>query len=150
MMVTCHFVDSNWLLQKRILNFFNVLPLHSGVVIAGALRETFNGWGIMRKVFTITVDNASANGSAIEILRDDFRLRGIFLPVGGLLFHVRCCAHITNLLVQARLSKIGDIIDSVRQGIKYIVASKRRLKVFSEIAKGLYLGCNKLVLDVLT
>jgi hypothetical protein len=54
------------------------------------------------------------------------------------------------LLVQAGLSEIGDIIDSVRQGIKYIVASERRLKVFSEIAKGLDLGCKKLVLDVPT
>jgi hypothetical protein len=90
----------------------------------------------MRKVFTITVDNASANGAAIDILRDNFLLKGIFLPVGGLLFHGRCCAHITNLLVQAGLLEIGDIIDSVKQKIKYIVASERRLKVFSEIARG--------------
>jgi hypothetical protein len=153
MVVTCHFVDSNWLLQKRILNFCNVPPPHSGVVIADALRETFNDWGIMRIFFSITVDNASANGVAIEILRDDFRLKGIILLVGGLFFffffHVRCCAHITNLLVQAGLSEIGDIIDSVRQWIKYIVASERWLNMFSEIAKRLDLGCNKLILDVL-
>jgi hypothetical protein len=68
MVVTCHFVDCNWLLQKRILNFCNVPPPHSGVVIADALRDTFNDWGIMRKVFTITVDNASANGVAPQIL----------------------------------------------------------------------------------
>ena len=37
----------------------------------------------MRKVFSITVDNASANGAAIEILRDDFQLKGIILLVGG-------------------------------------------------------------------
>jgi hypothetical protein len=86
MVVTCHFVDSNWLLQKRILNFCNVPPPHSGVVIADALRENFNGWGIMRKVFSITVDNASANGVATEILRDDFLLKGIILPIGGLFF----------------------------------------------------------------
>ena len=104
----------------------------------------------MRKVFSITVDNASANGAAIEILKDDFRLKGVFLPIGGLLFHVRCYAHITNLLVQAGLSEIGDIIDYVRYGIKYIVASERRLNMFSEIAKRLDLGCNKLILDVPT
>jgi hypothetical protein len=52
--------------------------------------------------------------------------------------------------VQAGLSEIGDIIDSVRHGIKYIVASERRLKVFSEIARGLDLGCEKLILDVPT
>jgi hypothetical protein len=72
----------------------------------------------------------------------------MMLLVRGLLFHVRCCAHLTNLLVQAGLSEIGDIIDSVRQGIKYIVASEGRLKVFSEIGKGLDLGCKKLILDV--
>jgi hypothetical protein len=83
MVVTCHFVNSNWLLQKRILNFCNVPPPHSSVVIADALRDTFNDWGIMRKVFSITIDNASTNGTAIDILRDDFWLKGIFLPVGG-------------------------------------------------------------------
>jgi hypothetical protein len=150
MVVTCHFMDSNWLLQKRILNFCNVSPPHLGVVIADALRDTFNDWGIMRKVFSITVDNESANGAAIDILRDDFRLKGIFLPVRGLLFYVRCCAYITNMLVQAGLSEIGDIIYSIRRGIKYIVASERWLKVFSEIAKGLDLGCKKLILDVTT
>jgi hypothetical protein len=66
------------------------------------------------------------------------------------LFYVRCCAHITNLLVQTGLSEIGDIIDSVRHEIKYIVASERRLKVFSEIARELDLGREKLILDVPT
>ena len=129
--VTFHFVDSNWLLQQRILNFCNVPSPHSSVVIADALRETFNDWGIMRKVFSIIVDNAAANGAAIEILRDDFRLKGIILPVRGLFFHVRCCAHITNFLVQAGLLEIGDIIDFVRQMIKYRVASEKQLKVLS-------------------
>jgi hypothetical protein len=78
MVVTCHFVDCNWLLQKRILNFCNMPPPHSGVVITDALRDTFNDWGIMRKVFTINVDNASANGANIDILRDNFRLKGIY------------------------------------------------------------------------
>ena len=46
MVVTCYFVDSNWLVQKRILNFCNVSPPHSGVVIASALRESFIEWAI--------------------------------------------------------------------------------------------------------
>jgi hypothetical protein len=85
MVVTCHFVDSNWLLQKRILNFCNVPLLYSGVVIADALKNTFNDWGIMRKIFTITVDNTSATGTAIDILRDDFRFKMYFLACWGAL-----------------------------------------------------------------
>ncbi|XP_059429199.1 zinc finger BED domain-containing protein RICESLEEPER 2-like [Corylus avellana] len=149
MVVTCYFVDSNWLFQKRILNFCNVPPPHSSVVIVEALRDNFIEWGILDKVFIIIVDNVSANVAAIDILRDDFELRGS-LPTGGLMFHVRCCAHITNLLVQVGLSEIRDITDSVRQGIKYIVASERRLNAFSDITNCLELGCNKLILNVPT
>jgi hypothetical protein len=49
--------------------------------------------------------------------------------------------------VQARLAEIWDIIDYVRQGIKYVVASEGRLKEFSDIAKQLHLPSKKLVLD---
>jgi hypothetical protein len=66
----------------------------------------------------------------------------------GLLFHVRCFAHITNLIVQTRLAEIGDIIDFVRYEIKYIVASERWLNTFSNIVKRLDMGCNKLILNV--
>jgi hypothetical protein len=149
MVVTCHFVDSSWCLQKRILSFCNVPPPHSGVVIANALRDCFADWGIEDKIQTITVDNASANDFAIKIIKDDFLLKNSML-VGGRLFHVRCCAHITNLLVQSGLAEIKDIIDDVRQGIKYIVAAEGRMNVFREIANRLDLPCKKLILDVPT
>jgi len=131
------------------LNFFNVPHPHSGVVIVDALKNCFIEWGIEDKVLIITVDNARANDSAIRIIKDDFELRNE-LAVRGRLFHVRCCAHLTNLLVQLGLAEIGDIVDSVRQGIKYVVASEGRLKEFSEIAKRLHLSSKKLVLDVPT
>jgi hypothetical protein len=136
MVVTYHFIDFDWVLQRRILNFYNVPPPHSGVVIVDALRSCFEKWGIVNKVFKIIGDNAKSNDVAIRILRDDFELSGV-LPtgVGGRLFHVSCCAHVTNLLMQAGLAEIVDIIDYVRQGIKYIVALVSRLKQFSDIAR---------------
>ena len=113
MVVTCHFVDSTWYCQNRILNFCNVLPPHSGVVIANALRDCFSDWEIEDKIHTFTVDNASTNDFAIKIIKDDFQLKNSML-VGGRLFHVKCCTHITNLLVQSGLTEIKDIIDDVR------------------------------------
>ncbi|KAA8544945.1 hypothetical protein F0562_019660 [Nyssa sinensis] len=58
MVVTGHFIDSDWNLQKRVLNFFHVPPPHSGVIVADALQKCFIEWGIEDKVSTITVDNA--------------------------------------------------------------------------------------------
>jgi hypothetical protein len=86
---------------------------------------------------------------AIRNTKDDFELKNTLL-VGGKLFQVRCCAHITNLLVQAGLAQIRDTIDDVRQGTKFIVASEGRLNVFNEIVKRLDLPYKKLNLDVPT
>jgi hypothetical protein len=54
-----------------------------------------------------------ANDYAIRNIKDDFELTNTLL-VGGKLFHVKCRAYITNLLVQAGLAQIRDIIDDVR------------------------------------
>ncbi|XP_062170516.1 zinc finger BED domain-containing protein RICESLEEPER 2-like [Alnus glutinosa] len=48
------------------------------------------------------------------------------------------------------LAEIGDIVDSVREGIKYIVAFEGRLRKFSDFAKRLKLPGKKLILDVPT
>jgi hypothetical protein len=107
MVVPCHFIDFNWVIQKKVLNFCNIPP-YSSVIIANALRSCFEDWGILDKVFSITLDNASANTATIKIWRDEFELRGVFPSgFGGSLIHVRCCALVTKLLVQAGFLQLG-------------------------------------------
>ncbi|CDP03495.1 unnamed protein product [Coffea canephora] len=146
MAVTGHFVDSDWVLQKRVLNFCNVPPPHTGVIIADALSKYFLEWGIENKVSTITVDNASYNDVCIRRVKEDFSLRKR-LSIGGKIFHVRCCAHILNLLVQDGLNQIVDVIDVVREGIKYLKNSESHLNEFAKIKKQLQLPSKKLILD---
>jgi hypothetical protein len=52
--------------------------------------------------------------------------------------------------MQVGLTQIKDIIDTIRHGIKFIVASESRLNVFSDIAKRLDIRYKKLILDVPT
>ena len=138
MVVTCHYIDSEWHLNRCVLNFFNVPPPHSGYFIAHALHKSFQEWGIENKISSVSVDNAKPNDTSIKTLRDVFNLRKIF-PVDGKLFHLCCCAYITNLLVQDRLDKVTMIVDSIRDEIKYLVASEGMLLKFAEIAKQLQL-----------
>ena len=149
MVVTCHFIDSNWKLQKRTLSFCDVPPPHSGVAICDALSKCLVEWEIDDKVWSATVDNASYNDVAIRMLKDNLSYKNQ-LALSGKLFHVRCCAHILNLLVQDGLSEIGDIIKNVRESVKYVTQSGSRLNIFGEIVKQLKLPSKKLILDCCT
>ncbi|KAI3446774.1 hypothetical protein Pfo_003439 [Paulownia fortunei] len=149
MVVTCHYVDSSWNLQKRNLNFCDIPPPHIGVVICDVLHKCLVEWGIENKVWTVTVDNAAYNDVVVRMLKDNLSYKNN-LPLSGKLFHVRCCAHILNILVQDGLSEIQDVIFNVRETVKHIAVSEIRINMFSEIAKQLQLSSKKLVLDCCT
>ncbi|XP_058770890.1 zinc finger BED domain-containing protein RICESLEEPER 1-like [Vicia villosa] len=69
------------------------------------------------------------------------------LVLGGALFHVRCCAHVLNLLVQDGLSQINDVISKVRESVKYINHNDARMKAFCDVAEQKGLKDRKLILD---
>ncbi|KAK1402078.1 zinc finger BED domain-containing protein RICESLEEPER 2-like [Heracleum sosnowskyi] len=150
MCVTTHYLDSNWILQKKVINFLHLVPPHIGLVISDCIFACLVDWGIENKISTITLDNASSNDSAVRHLKESFALKGNLL-FNGRIFHVRCTAHILNLLVQDGLAVIESIIHNVRVVVKYLKMSPQRLHKFSEIVKNLQLPCSKrLVLDVPT
>ncbi|PWA76961.1 zinc finger BED domain-containing protein RICESLEEPER 2 [Artemisia annua] len=66
MVLTAHFIDDDWVMHKRIINF---RPIHShrGVDIGRAILECITGWGI-KNVMTIKVDNIASNDKALEYL----------------------------------------------------------------------------------
>ena len=97
----------------------------------------------------MTVDNASYNDVATRLLKDNLSYKHN-LALGGKLFHIRCCAHILNLLVQDGLFEIGDIIKSLPESVKYITQSESRMNLFGEIVKQLKLPETSLVLDCCT
>ncbi|XP_042433857.1 zinc finger BED domain-containing protein RICESLEEPER 2-like [Zingiber officinale] len=129
--LTAHFIDSNWVLQKRIINFSYMPPPHSGIALCDKINSLFNVWGIQRKVFTITLDNAAANDVFVGLLRDQLGLN-CSLVSGGEFLHVRCCAHILNLIVQEGLKRIDSSVDKIREYVKYVKGSQVRKQKYIE------------------
>ncbi|XP_031248675.1 zinc finger BED domain-containing protein RICESLEEPER 2-like [Pistacia vera] len=149
MVLMGHWIDTNWRLNKRVLSFVRLKPPRGGVQIADSVFNCLREWGIENKVFTISVDNASSNDLAIKVLKENFSITKKLL-CGGKLFHVRCCAHILNIMVQDGLSQIRHIIKDVRDSVYYINQSESRLQIFSEIVQQLQLPHRKLILDCKT
>ncbi|XP_031250241.1 zinc finger BED domain-containing protein RICESLEEPER 2-like [Pistacia vera] len=147
--LTGHWIDDNWKLNKRVLNFVHLPIPKGGVQIADAIYKCLAEWEIEDKVQTISVDNATSNDVAIRVLKQNFTITRQ-LSCGGKMFHVRCCAHILNLMVQDGLSQIRRIINKIRDNVVYINGSEGRLKVFAEIVQQLRLPCRKLIIDCKT
>jgi hypothetical protein len=80
-------------MQKRIINFTELAPPHTGEIITYAITESLMKWNILSKIGTITLDNTSNNDRVASILKSNFEESGM-LHFNGFFFHVRCCAHI--------------------------------------------------------
>ncbi|XP_059627280.1 zinc finger BED domain-containing protein RICESLEEPER 2-like [Cornus florida] len=134
MCLTAHFFDKNWTLHKRILNFC-IIPSHKGKEIGRAVETCLLDWGI-DKLCTFTVDNASSNDLAVAYLKEKKLARnvGSFL-LGGECFHMRCCAHILNLIVKDGLSDVNGSIVRICEAVKYVRSSPQRGERFQACVK---------------
>ena len=127
--LTAHFIDSQWNMHKRILNFC-VIKSHRGVNIGNAIEFCLNEWGL-KKLMCCTVDNASNNDIAMERLRKKLVKRNV-LSLGGIYFHMRCCAHILQLIVRDGLAIVDKEIKRIRSVVKYVRSSPKRLDMFKQ------------------
>ncbi|XP_015162978.1 zinc finger BED domain-containing protein RICESLEEPER 4-like [Solanum tuberosum] len=117
--------------------------------MAACITNCLLEWGL-DNVFTITVDNASSNDVTVKEMSKQLSNWGTNIMDGDHL-HVRCMAHILNLIVQDGLKEIGKSIKLVRQAVKYIKQSPARIRKFKECCESQLIACKKsLCLDVPT
>ncbi|CAL5361786.1 unnamed protein product [Camellia sinensis] len=129
MCLTAHFIDDDWKLQKRIINFGQVED-HKGETIGKKLEMCLLEWNI-GSIFTLTVDNASSNSTTIKFLKRKTRdWKGTVL--GHEFLHMRCCAHILNLIVGDGLKELHTSIARVREAVRYVRSSPNRYEVFKK------------------
>ncbi|XP_027368265.1 zinc finger BED domain-containing protein RICESLEEPER 2-like [Abrus precatorius] len=129
--LTVHFVDENWRLVSKILNFYRMKPPHTGVELEATLFDYLKQWGIDKKVFSITLDNASANDNMQDILKNHLRVQNSLL-CDGEFFHVRSSAHILNLIIQEGLKVTNETLFKIRESVKYVRGSDGRMIKFQD------------------
>ncbi|CAL2277974.1 unnamed protein product [Prunus armeniaca] len=131
MVVTAHFMDNEWNLHKRIINFTKITS-HKGIDIGKTLCACLNAWGI-ENLFSITVDNASANDGVVVYVGNRMNNFNNLL-LDGKYLHLRCACHILNLIVKDGLKELLSSIEGIRNCVKYIHSSPSRLDSFRDHA----------------
>lgn len=148
MCLTAHFIDDNWNLHKRIINFC-LIAGHSGELLGRSIEQCLIEWDLKR-VLTCTVDNASANDLAIQYLQRRVNFwKGSVLD--GKYMHMRCAAHILNLVVKDGLKDVHLSIIRIRSAVRFVRSSPARSKSFKKSIKEVGGSSKRLVpLDVET
>uniref|UniRef100_A0ACD5W6V4 Uncharacterized protein n=1 Tax=Avena sativa TaxID=4498 RepID=A0ACD5W6V4_AVESA len=136
MCVTAHYIDANFVLKKKIISFKVVKYPHTKEAIEEALSRCLTEWGIKRKLFTITLDNAANNTGAVNNFLET-QDHGLMLE--GVDFHVRCCAHILNIVAQDGTQHIDVSVEKIRDLFRHVNSSGGRIQAFNTLAtnKGL-------------
>ncbi|KAG8379490.1 hypothetical protein BUALT_Bualt07G0093900 [Buddleja alternifolia] len=126
MAITAHFIDDS---------FVYVPAPHTADVLCDLLANALMDCNIDRKVSTITVDNCTTNDAMLRRLLDRLPTKDMLLD--GKVLHMRCCAHILNLIVKDGLETISSTIERIHDSVVYWTASPARVEKFEKVARQL-------------
>ncbi|XP_010678442.2 zinc finger BED domain-containing protein RICESLEEPER 2 [Beta vulgaris subsp. vulgaris] len=132
--VTTQFIDEHWRLLRRVLCFKSLAPPYDGTYIADELACLSSQYNIECKTFTITVDEASYDKSTVSSIKRGLLTKKASVS-GGSFFQVNCYAHILNFLAQSSLKLVDDIVDRIRELVKYVNKSPLQRKKFFDLAE---------------
>ncbi|WVZ58765.1 hypothetical protein U9M48_008997 [Paspalum notatum var. saurae] len=141
--VVAHFVNSDWELEKRILTVRLIDCSHSGSNIAERISTVLGEYGLIDKVFSITLDNASSNTTAMDTLKP--LLSGY---VGPLLMHQRCGCHIINLFVKSAFDVLKLYLDDFRTAVSFLNSSNQRIAAYKSFCIAMSVRPRKFGLDM--
>ncbi|XP_009418454.2 zinc finger BED domain-containing protein RICESLEEPER 1 [Musa acuminata AAA Group] len=144
--LTCHYVDNDWQLQKKILNFFHVGSLEMGQEISKTILEKLLEWNIDGKLCTIVLDNCGTSDLVASELLGYLRVKG-FLISNGEMFYARSGGQLLNIVVQTALESACEIIGRIRACVQYVKSSHERLARFQKDAEQMGIPQKQLVLD---
>ncbi|XP_019190500.1 PREDICTED: zinc finger BED domain-containing protein RICESLEEPER 2-like [Ipomoea nil] len=152
-------IPSRWTISRDIFKIFSDERVNlkkffrtssqRGESIAKALKSCLLDWGL-KSVFSVTVDNASSNDTALGFLKKKLGSWGCTV-VRCKYLHMRCIAHILNLVVQDGLKECDSSVKKVRDAVRYVRSSPARLQKFKSLADLIGVEAkNSLCLDVPT
>ncbi|KAJ1694106.1 hypothetical protein LUZ63_010804 [Rhynchospora breviuscula] len=144
--VTAHWIDKEFRFQKRIIALKQIPYPHTGQAVAHLIEKIWNDWKFDDKIFAITLNNSSVNDNVVGLLKKKLGNKMLF---SGSHMHMRCSAHILNIIVQDGMSIIETTLKNIRELLRHIASSGSRLQVLNIIMdelklprkRGLTLDC---------
>ena len=128
--ITAHNIDAKWIINKRIISFSTLEWPHNGTRISTFILERLDEYNIKENVISITLDNASNNTMAIELMRMQMPLTTL---IDSSIFQNRCVCHILNLIANVGLKHIVSYTEVIKDIAIFIFCSAQRRQLYAQI-----------------
>ncbi|XP_038688951.1 zinc finger BED domain-containing protein RICESLEEPER 2-like isoform X1 [Tripterygium wilfordii] len=147
MCLTAHYIDEDWTLQRKILNFVTLDSPHTEDMLLEVIIKCLMEWHIEYKLFAMTFDDCLIDDDIVIRIKDRISESRPHLG-SGQLFDVRSAAHGLNLIVQDAMDALREVNEKIRVIIRYVKSSQVRQGKFNEIVQQLRINCQRsLILD---
>ncbi|KAL1563788.1 zinc finger BED domain-containing protein RICESLEEPER 1-like isoform X1 [Salvia divinorum] len=145
--LTASYIDNDWRLQKKMLNFISLDPSHTDDMLSEVVIKSLRNWAIDHKLFSMTFDDCSAHEIMVFGIKDWLSQNRPFFKDGEL-FDVRCVTHLLKSIVQEVMEACHDLIHKIRKSVRHVKSTQTLLGKFNEIAQQAGIGSVRLlVLD---
>lgn len=145
--LTAQYIDGDWKLQKKILNFITLDSSHTEDMLSEVLVKSLVDWDVHSKLFALTFDDFTAEDDIILKIREHICQNASLLGTSHL-FDLRSIAHVLTVIVQDVIAELHGMIQKIRGSIRYIKSSQKVLGEFNESAKTAGVNSSKsLLLD---
>lgn len=147
MCLTASYIDDDWRLQKKMLNFITLDPSHTDNMLSEVVIKCLRDWDIDEKLFSMTFDDCSSYEVMVFRIKDWLSQNRPLTKIGEL-FDVRCVAHLLRSLVQEVMGSCRDLIHKTHESIRHVKSTQTLLGKFNEIAQEAGISSGKrLILD---
>ncbi|CAN6558346.1 unnamed protein product [Malus baccata var. baccata] len=145
--LTAHYIDEDWKLQKKILNFVTLDSTHTEDLLSEVVIKCLMDWDIDSKLFALTFDDCSVDDDIVVRIKDRISQNRPLL-VHGQLFDIRSAAHLLNSIVQDVLEAMREVIRNIRGSFKHVRSSQLTQGKFNEIVQQVGINSQRrLILD---
>lgn len=110
-------------MQKRIIGYKYCEERKTGSYIALTVAQILEFFRLCDKVMSITLDNASNNLNVVE------HLKGRLCPIDVNAFHIKCVAHIYNLIVKDGIKLFGASCSKIQFACGWIFKSQKMFRI---------------------
>ncbi|XP_022886197.1 zinc finger BED domain-containing protein DAYSLEEPER-like [Olea europaea var. sylvestris] len=135
MFVTGQFIDSDWKMHHKLLNVIMEPYPDSDTCFSHSVAACLSDWSMDGRLFSVAI-NQSLNDAAVDNLRALLSVKNP-LVLNGQLLVGNCLARSLSSIVLDALTSVQEIVNKVRDSVKYVKTSDSREEKFLELKQQL-------------